>query len=124
MAQRSAERVGMAVAPARPPHRRERLSGWMQAEDVTCCVFFGADHVTHMTGYARYFGGPSAVVVGREGERVLVVMQDEAPVARSRSSADQVIGFGERGFGIDLDPIAGLVATVAALPGVANAERL
>jgi Xaa-Pro aminopeptidase len=96
----------------------------MQAEDVTCCVFFGADHVTHMTGYARYFGGPSAVVVGREGERVLVVMQDEAPVARSRSSADQVIGFGERGFGIDLDPVAGLVATVAALPDVANAERL
>jgi len=114
----------MPVAPARPPHRRERLSGWMQAEDVTCCVFFGADHVTHMTGYARYFGGPSAVVVGRDGERVLVVMQDEAPVARSRSSADQVIGFGERGFGIDLDPIAGLVATVAALPDVANAERL
>ena len=45
------------------PHRRERLSTWMQAEDVTCAVLFGADHVTHLTGYARYFGGPSAVVV-------------------------------------------------------------
>jgi Xaa-Pro aminopeptidase len=124
MAQPSAERVGLPVVPARPPHRRERLSAWMQAEDVTYCVFFGADHVTHLTGYARYFGGPSAVVVGRDGERVLVVMQDEAPIARSVSSADQVIGFGERGFGIDLDPIAGLVETVAALPDVANAERL
>src|SRR5207245_10836994 len=100
MAQRSAEGIGMTNAP----NRRERLSGWMRAEDVTCAVLFGADHVAHLTGYARYFGGPSAVVVGAEGERVLVVMQDEAPVARSLASADKVIGFGERGFGIDLDP--------------------
>src|SRR6266446_4752632 len=113
MAQRSAEGVGMNSVPARPPHRRERLSAWMQAEDVTCAVLFGADHVTHLTGYARYFGGPSAVVVDAEGNSVLVVMQDEAPVARSAAQADEVIGFGERGFGIDLDPIAGLVATVA-----------
>src|SRR5437660_9922495 len=114
----------MTVAPARPPHRRERLSEWMQGEGATGAVLFGADHVAHLTGYARYFGGPSAVVVSAEGERVLVVMQDEAPIARSRSSADEVIGFGERGFGIDLDPVAGLVATVAALPVVAGAKRL
>ena len=114
----------MTSVPARPPHRRERLSAWMKAEDVTCAVLFGADHVTHLTGYARYFGGPSAVVVGNEGECVLVVMQDEAPVARSAASADEVIGFGERGFGIDLDPVAGLVATVAALPAVASAQRI
>lgn len=114
----------MTNATARPPHRRERLCGWMQAEDVTCAVLFGADHVAHLTGYARYFGGPSAVVVGAEGDCVLVVMQDEAPVARSLASADGVIGFGERGFGIDLDPVKGLVATVAALPAVASAQRL
>ena len=112
----------MTIAP--PPHRRERLSEWMQAEDVTSTVVFGADHVTHLTGYARYFGGPSAVVFGAAGECVLVVMQDEAPVALSLASADEVIGFGERGFGIDLDPIAGLVATVAAIPAVASARRL
>jgi Xaa-Pro aminopeptidase len=114
----------MTSVPARPPHRRERLPAWMKAEDVTCTVLFGADHVAHLTGYARYFGGPSAVVVGDEGECVLVVMQDEAPVARSAASADEVIGFGERGFGIDLDPVAGLVATVATLPPVARAQRL
>jgi Xaa-Pro aminopeptidase len=114
----------MTNATARPPHRRERLCGWMQAEDVTCAVLFGADHVAHMTGYARYFGGPSAVVVGAEGDCVVVVMQDEAPVARGLASADEVIGFGERGFGIDLDPVKGLVATVAALPAVASAQRL
>src|SRR5438046_3983916 len=124
MAQRSAGGVGMTVAPARPPHRRERLSEWMQGEGATAAVLFGADHVAHLTGYARYFGGPSAVVLGAGGECVLVVMQDEAPVAREGSSADEVIGFGERGFGIDLDPVAGLVATVAALPDVARAKRL
>jgi len=96
----------------------------MQARDLGCTVLFGADHATHMTGYARYFGGPSAVVLGAGGECVLVVMQDEARVARSAAAADEVIGFGERGFGIDLDPIAGLVATVASLPTVANAERI
>jgi Xaa-Pro aminopeptidase len=106
------------------PHRRERLGTWMQAEDATCAVLFGADYVTHLTGYARYFGGPSAVVVDAGGNSVLVVMQDEAPVARSAAQADEVIGFGERGFGIDLDPIAGLVATVAALPAVAGAQRI
>jgi Xaa-Pro aminopeptidase len=114
----------MTSVSARPPHRRERLSGWMKAEDVTCAVLFGADHVAHLTGYARYFGGPSAVIVGDEGDCVLVVMQDEAPVARRAVSVDEVIGFGERGFGIDLDPVAGLVATVAALPAVARAQRL
>ena len=106
------------------PHRRERLGTWMQAEGATCAVLFGSDYVTHLTGYARYFGGPSAVVVDAEGNSVLVVMQDEAPVARSAAQADEVIGFGERGFGIDLDPIAGLVATVAALPAVAGAQRI
>src|SRR5436190_1300794 len=114
----------MTSATARPPHRRERLRRWMQAENVTCTVLFGADHVAHLTGYARYFGGPSAVVFGAAGDCVLVVMQDEAPVARDAASADHVIGFGERGFGIDLDPVAGLVATVAALPAVAGAGRV
>src|SRR5436853_7920753 len=108
----------MTNATAHPPHRHERLRSWMGAEEVTCTVLFGSDPVTHLTGYARYFGGPSAVVFGAEGDCVLVVMQDEAPVARESASADDVIGFGERGFGIDLDPVAGLVSTVAALPAV------
>src|SRR5947208_2145022 len=59
MAQRSAEGVGMTNAP----HRRERLSTWMQAEDATCVVLFGADHATHLTGYARYFGGQAAAQI-------------------------------------------------------------
>src|SRR5436189_2638761 len=102
MAHRSAEGVGMTVVPERPPNRRERLRGWMQGEGVTCAVLFGADHVTHLTGYARYFGGPSAGVLGAGGGCILVVVQGEAAVARRLASAVAVIGFGGGGFGIGL----------------------
>ena len=36
-------------------------------------------------------------------------MRDEAPIAARVSDADQVLGYGERGFGINLDPVADLV---------------
>jgi len=106
------------------PHRLERLGSWMEDEGLDCTVVFGTDNVNHLCGYWRYFGGPSALVVARDGERTLVVMRDEAEVARRLSSADAVIGFGERGFGIDLDPVAGLVETISGIPTVARARRL
>jgi Xaa-Pro aminopeptidase len=114
----------MTIAIPRPPNRLERLRSWMEDERVDCTVAFGADNATHLCGYARYFGGPSAIVVSREGERTLVVMTDEVRVARERSSADQVVGYGERGFGINLDPVAELVSTVAAQPAVTQAGRI
>ena len=114
----------MRISMPRPPHRLERLRAWMEDEKLDCTVVFGTDNVNHLCGYWRYFGGPSALVVGRDGERTLVVMLDEAQIARELSSADEVIGFGERGFGIDLDPVAGLIASVAAVSVVANARRI
>lgn len=114
----------MTIATPRPPHRLERLRGWMDDEQIDCTVVFGIDHVNHLCGYWRYFGGPSALVVGRDGERTLVVMLDEAPIAERLSDADGVIGFGERGFGIDLDPVAGLISTLAAIPTVSRASRI
>jgi Xaa-Pro aminopeptidase len=96
----------------------------MGSASVDCVVLFGADNVTHLCGYSRYYGGPSALVVGAGGERILAVMKDEANVARERSLADEVIGYGERGFGIDLDPVRELVATLSAVPVVAGAERI
>src|ERR1051326_4502733 len=100
MARGSGEAAGMTVAPARPPHRSERPRRFTQGEDA------------NVAGYGRCFGWPSEVVGGAGGEQVLVGMADEAPVARGRAAVDEVIGFGERGFGIDLDPVAGLVAAV------------
>jgi Xaa-Pro aminopeptidase len=96
----------------------------MEDEKLDCTVVFGADNVNHLCGYWRYFGGPSGLVVGRDGERALVVMLDEAGIASELAAADEVIGFGERGFGIELDPVAGLIASVAAVPVVASARRI
>jgi Xaa-Pro aminopeptidase len=114
----------MPISTPRPPHRLERLRGWLEDQDLDAAVVLGADNVNHLCGYWRYFGGPSALVVGRDGERTLVVMADEAPIAEGLSDADRVVGFGARGFGFDLDPIAGLVETVSAVPAVARAGRV
>jgi len=114
----------MTLSLPRPPHRLERLRTWMAERGVDCTVLFGADHVNHMCGYWRYFGGPSALVISPEGERTLVVMRDEVPAAGEFGQADDEIGYGERGFGIDLDPVAGLVRAVAAIPAVAAARRV
>ena len=108
----------------RPPHRLERLRAWMEAERLDCTVVFGADHVNHLAGYWRYFGGPSGLAIGADGERTLVVMRDEARIASESSSADRVIGYGERGFGLDLSPTTKLVAAVAELPVVSAARRV
>jgi Xaa-Pro dipeptidase len=87
-------------------------------------VVFGADAVNHLCGYWRYFGGPSALIVGAGGDRTLLVSVDEAPIAEATADAGAVLGYGERGFGIDLDPIAALVRTVATVPTVARAGRI
>jgi len=114
----------MPISTPRPPHRLERLRAWMEEERLDCAVVLGADNVNHLCGYWRYFGGPSALVLGRDGERTLVVMVDEVPIAERLSDADRVLGYGTRGFGFDLDPIAGLVETVSAVPAVGRADRV
>ncbi len=114
----------MTISTPRPPHRLERLRSWMDDEQIDCTVVFGADNVNHLCGYWRYFGGPSALVIGRDGERTLVAMLDEAPIAERLSEADEVRAYGERGFGIDLDPVAGLVEALAAIPALAHSNRL
>ena len=114
----------MTISMPRPPHRLERLRTWMEDEQIDCTVVFGADNVNHLCGYWRYYGGPSALVVGREGDRTLIVMVDEAPIAGASADADQVLGYGERGFGINLDPITDLVGTTVSVPSVARAKRI
>jgi Xaa-Pro aminopeptidase len=114
----------MTISLSRPPHRLERLGAWMDDEQIDCTVVMGPDNVNHLCGYWRYYGGPSALVVGRDGEQTLSVMLDEAPIARVSSRADHVLGYGERGFGINLDPVADLIDTVAAVPVVAAARRI
>ena len=106
------------------PSRVERLIAWLDASGLDCAVAVGAGHVTHLTGYSRYFGGPAAVVVSRDGKRTLVVALDEAPIASELSLAEQVVPYGERGFGLDLDPLASLLPAVAKVDAVATAGRV
>jgi Xaa-Pro dipeptidase len=108
----------------RPAHRLERLGAWMEEQAVDALVACGARAATYLAGYSRYYGGPVAVVVDRSGERTLVVMRDEVPVAERLGQADTVLGFGVRGFGLELDPIPLLVDVVGSVPAVARASRL
>jgi Xaa-Pro aminopeptidase len=104
--------------------RLERLVAWLATSSLDCAVVFGQDHVNHLAGYWRYFGGPAALVVGGDGQRTLVVALDEAPIARELSNADEILPYGERGFGLDLDPIGRLLPVVASVPAVAAARRV
>ena len=114
----------LQISLARPPHRLERVHSWMEDEQLDCLLLFGSDHLNHLGGYWRYFGGPAALVIAKDGERTLVVMRDEAPIAAEIATVDEVVGYGERGFGLDLDPAAALIATVAGLRAIAAAERI
>ena len=111
------------ITVERPPHRLERLRTVMEEQGLDCVVAFGADEANYLAGYWRYYGGPSGVVLSCDGERTLAVMQDEVPVAERLGAADSVHGFGERGFGIELNPLPLLAGVVAALPAVASARR-
>jgi Xaa-Pro aminopeptidase len=117
-------RVTESLAATRPPHRLERLAGWLEQEKLDCVVVAGSDAVNHLAGYWRYYGGPSALVVDRRGTRTLVVMRDEARIARELSAADDVLGYGERGFGIDLNVVPRLVDALVGVPVVASARRI
>ncbi len=116
--------LGDRITIPRPPHRLERLRAWMEQESLDACVLFGAQNVAHLGGYARYYGGPAGLVIGRDGARTLVVMLDEVPVAIALGEADTVLPYGERGFGINLNPLPLLAASVAAVPEVSRATRI
>ena len=114
------ERIGMEP----PRSRHDRVTEWMAANGVDALVAARADLVTWLAGYSRYYGGLCAVVVGRDGERVLVVPRDEAAVAEQLSDADRVTGYGERGFGLELNPAPLLHDVVAGLGAVSSARRV
>jgi Xaa-Pro aminopeptidase len=117
-------RLGDRIPIPRPPHRLERLREWMAAGSLDATVVFGATNVAHLAGYARYYGGPAGLVIGRDGSRTLVVMLDEVPVARELGDADEVLGYGERGFGINLDPLPLLAGVVAGVDVVRSARQI
>ena len=112
------------LSDLKPEHRLERLKEWMTEAGADCFVAIGARAVTYLTSYARYWGGPAAVVFTPDGSRTLCVMRDEVPVAEELSDADAVIGYGQRGFGLNLDPFTPLLEEVTKLSAVADATAI
>ena len=107
-----------------PPHRRERLRDWMRQHDVDCFVGVGPAHVNYLAAYSRYYGGPAAVILGQDGRIGLHVMRDEVPIAQELSEADAVEGYGERGFGINLNPYPILLDGVLKDRSISTADRI
>ena len=112
------------MSEAQAPDRIERLRTALTKRDLDAMVAAGTDATTHLCGYWRYFGSPTAVVVDREGERTLVVQSDEAEAARAGSYAEHVVAYGSRGFGLVPDQQPLLAAAVASVKSVAGASCL
>jgi Xaa-Pro aminopeptidase len=94
--------------------RLERLRVLMADEGLDVVVAAGSEPVNHLCGYWRYFGSPPALVVGRDGRRLLLVQHDEVEGASARSFADDVAPYGARGFGLVPDQLPLLAGAVAA----------
>jgi Xaa-Pro aminopeptidase len=116
--------VSERITMARPRPRLERVTTWITANDLDGLVVTSPALVTWMTGYARYYGGPAAVVISPAAERTLVVLRDEVAAAEQASSAESVVGYSERGFGLELAPVPLLVAEVLRTDGLASAGRI
>lgn len=109
----------MADTTSRPsrPGRVQRLQQHLAAHDIDVALVSGTGNVIHQSGYERYYQGLAMVVVPAEGEPALIVSRDEVEAARETAFTTTVAGYGERGFGLNLDPEADLVKP---LPEVAS----
>ncbi len=96
--------------------RRDRLREWMEGNEIDAFVAVGPSHVNYVAGYARYYGGPAAAILTRNREIALCVMRDEVPIAEELSDAATVDGYGQRGFGINLNPHPLLLEVVSKHP--------
>ena len=114
------ERIGIAS----PRPRLERVTAWLAASKLDALVVTGPALVNWLTGYSRYYGGPSAAVITPAGERTLVVVRDETGPAEQLSGADHVIGYSERGFGLELGLVRLLVDEVLRVSAVSSATRI
>jgi Xaa-Pro dipeptidase len=95
--------------------RLDRLVTALGERGCEAAVLVGADHAVHMAGYSRLFSGPVATVVDGDGRRTLVTPAYEVEAAWSHAEVDEVVGYGEVGFGLDPEPMAAFSAAVAGL---------
>jgi Xaa-Pro dipeptidase len=116
--------VSQRITMPPPVPRLQRVTDWMAASGLDALVVTGSALVTWITGYARYYGGPAAAVVSPAGDRTLVVLRDEVGVAEQMSAAQAVVGYSERGFGLELNPLPLLADAALKVPAAAAADRI
>ena len=63
----------MSTPTFAPVHRLDRLQEGLRALDASAAVLVGNSHGTHLAGYSRYYSGPVALVVDRDGRRTMIV---------------------------------------------------
>ena len=86
---------------ASPPSRVRRFRAILDERDCSHAVVSGADHVLHLSGYTRFLGAPSAVVIGPDAERTLVVARYELAAAEAGADVEAIVTYGGEDF---LDP--------------------
>lgn len=116
--------VSERITMAPPVPRLRRVTEWMTAGGLDALVVTSPALVAWLTGYSRYYGGGTAAVVTPAGERTLVVLRDEVVVADEISAAEAVVGYSERGFGLELNPVPLLVDALLKVGAVAAASRI
>lgn len=114
-----------AVADSFPREDRwTRTRQLLERQSLDAIVAVGVRYATWLTGYHRYFGGITATIIGTSGGVEIVASADEAPVVERVSTAERIHVYGEPGFGLDLDPLPSLVATLSRTEMLRRCARL
>jgi Xaa-Pro aminopeptidase len=123
--QATAQDLRAAVQASFPSDSRlARVQQLMEEHSADCLVAVGGDYANWLTNYHRYFAGLSAVIVTADGETTLFTSPDELPLAQERSSATRTRSYGEAGFGLDLNPMSGLLAALVGHDALKHAKRV
>ena len=108
----SSEAIRSATSSA---PRGARLVQGFRARGCDAALLIGAGHAAHLLGYQRVYSGPVAQLIDAEGHTTLIVPVYEVEAARACTGVEDVHGYGEPGFGLDLAIVDKLVSLASAL---------
>jgi Xaa-Pro dipeptidase len=108
----SSEAIRSATSAA---PRGARLVEGFRARGCSAALLIGAGHAAHLLGYQRVYSGPVAQLIDAEGHTTLIVPVYEVDAARACTGVEDVRGYGEPGFGLDLAIVDKLVSVAAGL---------
>lgn len=103
-------RSATGIAP-----RGTRLVEGFRARGCDAALLIGPGHAGHLLAYQRVYSGPVAQLVDAEGRTTLIVPVYEVDAARACTGVEDVRGYGEPGFGLDLAIVDKLVSVAAGI---------